>query len=133
MAMRDWILVAIQAAGATVALCSGVMAQPADQPGSYRQLRPELFKALAVCSESAEVLACETASTTLQAMLIVSARPLQRQLRPRCLGSLSQLETHLSVFRWGLESQEQLQRPIEQARADCPAPAPLSAAPAASN
>ena len=137
MASSNFTKLAITAAWAAATFCSGGMAQPtapgSAQPGNYRQLRPELFKALAACHQTAEVLACETASSALQTMLVVSQLPVQRQLRPRCLGSLTQLETHLSVFRWGLEPKERLQRISDQAMADCPAPPPISAPPAASN
>ena len=137
MASSNSTRLAISAVWAAATICSGVLAQPtapsSEQPGNYRQLRPELFKALAACNQTTGVLACDTASTALQTMLLVSQRPFQRQLRPRCLGSLTQLETHLSVFRWGLEPKERLQTITDQAMADCPAPPPISAPPAASN
>ena len=84
MASSNFTKLAITAAWAAATFCSGGMAQPtapgSAQPGNYRQLRPELFKALAACHQTAEVLACETASSALQTMLVVSQLPLQRQL-----------------------------------------------------
>lgn len=52
----------------------------------------------------------------------MAEQPDARERQPRCLGSLTQLQTHLSVFRWGFEPRQKLQGQMDQAMLDCPVP-----------
>lgn len=111
----------------------GPAASAQGQPSApYRDLRSQLSGELDSCLAAPSGPACNQARLVLQALIRVSERPMQRQLRPRCLGALSQLETHLSVFSWGLEPAERLQQQRDQAMLLCPAPA-VSAPPSASS
>ena len=107
---------------------------PAAAPSTpliYREVRPQLLPALRDCTSPQPLELCEPASQRLQELIVISQRPLARERRPRCLGALTQLETHLTVFRWGFEPKEHLQTMIQQVEQACPPT--LSAAPAASN
>ena len=96
---------------------------PPAPPATYKTLRPELVSALANCTAPTDLAACNNADLKLQELIAISERPQQRLQRPRCLGSLSQLNTHLTVFRWGYQSRQHLQQQLNQALADCPATA----------
>ena len=65
---------------------------------------------------------CLDAATQLETLIKASERPGPQLLRPRCLGALSQLESHLAAFRWSLETATDLGRAVADARRDCPAP-----------
>ena len=108
----------------------GVAPQASPQTPPYRELRPQLLAALRDCTSPQPLELCEPASQRLQELITLNERPAAREQRPRCLGALTLLETHLTVFRWGFEPKEHLQAVIQQVEQDCPAP--LSAAAAAS-
>ena len=91
-------------------------------PQPYRELRPQLMAALRDCTSPQPLELCEPASQRLQDLIALSERPAAREQRPRCLGALTLLETHLTVFRWGFEPRNQLQTAIERVEQDCPAP-----------
>ena len=93
---------------------------PPAPPATYKTLRPELVSALANCTAPTDLAACSNADLKLQELIAISERPQQRLQRSRCLGSLSQLNTHLTVFRWGYQSRQRLQQQIGQTLADCP-------------
>ena len=93
---------------------------PAAPPATYKTWRPELVSSLARCNAPTDLAACSNADLKLQELIVISERPQQRLQHPRCLGSLSQLNTHLTVFRWGYQSRQHLQQQIDQALADCP-------------
>jgi hypothetical protein len=99
-----------------------VSAEPAPPAPLYRELRPQLLEALGSCTSPQPLERCEPASQQLQDMIRVSELPAAREQRPRCLGALTLLETHLTVFRWGLEPRQQLQTVIQQLEQDCPPP-----------
>ena len=113
----------------------GAANQPAPatvlSPPPYRELRPQLLAALRDCTSPQPLALCEPASQRLQELIALSERPTARELRPRCLGALTLLDTHLTVFRWGFEPRQRLDPVIQQVEQACPAP--ISAAPAASN
>ena len=110
---------------------AGAATQGSPQPLPYRELRPQLLAALRDCTSPQPLALCEPASQRLQELIAISERPTARELRPRCLGALTLLDTHLTVFRWGFEPRQQLDPVIQQVEQACPAP--ISAAPAASN
>jgi len=98
---------------------------PAAAPptASYADLRPQLLEALSSCITPTDLTGCDNASQRLEQLITTAEKPMQRERHPRCLSSLTQLQTHLSVFRWGYQPRERLQAQIDQALADCPATA----------
>jgi len=88
---------------------------------TYRHLRPLLLQALTACSR-AQPEPCADASILVRKLNLIAERPLQREWRPRCLGGLAQLETQLSVFRWGMAPRSTLQHQIIKTLQDCPPP-----------
>ena len=113
------------------AWASGVEPDGGNPPTPYRDLRPQLLAALRDCTSPLPLALCEPASQRLQELITLSERPTARDQRPRCLGALTLLETHLTVFRWGFEPRQHLDPVIQQVEQACPAP--LRAAPAASS
>lgn len=112
--LGPWLLAAPVSAGAA--------APTAPIPAlTYGELRPQLLEALGGCNTPTDLPACESASQRLEALIAVAEQPAERERWPRCLGSLTQLQTHLSVFRWGHEPRPRLQAQIDQALRDCPA------------
>ena len=114
---------------AAVEPSSAVQASP--QPPAYQELRPQLLAALRDCTSPQPLALCEPASQGLQELIAISERATAHELRPHCLGALTLLETHLTVFRWGFEPRQRLDPVIQQVEQACPAP--LSPPPAASN
>ena len=103
------------------AAASAPMPAAPTPPPTYSELRPQLLEAFGSCNTPADLLACDGASQRLEALIAVAEEAAVRERWPRCLGSLTQLQTHLSVFRWGLEPRPRLQGQIDQVLRDCPA------------
>ncbi len=98
-------------------------AQAADQPSQpAADLRSTALTALNRCSSTRQQQACQEASTALQALIRQEEGAEQRQLRPRCLGALTHVETVLAAFRWRLERSENLQRVVDAAAVQCADP-----------
>ena len=94
-------------------------------------LREQLLDALQTCTSPEPASRCEPASQRLQELIAFYETAAAREQRPRCLGALSLLDSHLRVFRWRLEPLERLQAVIQQVEQACPPS--VSAAPAAAN
>jgi hypothetical protein len=95
-------------------------AQATDQPSQpAADLRGTALTALNRCSTTRQQQMCLEASTALQALIRQEEGTEQRQLRPRCLGALTQVETVLAAFRWRLERSENLQRVVDAASVQC--------------
>ena len=101
-----------------------VVAEPQASPQTprYRELRPQLMTSLRDCTSPQPLELCEPASQRLQELIAISERPYAREQRPRCLGALTLLETHLTVFRWGYEPRQHLEAVIQHVEQACPAP-----------
>lgn len=104
------------------AWASTVEPDAANQPTPYRELRPLLLAALRDCTDAQPLALCEPASQRLQELITISERPTARDQRPRCLGALTLLDTHLTAFRWGFEPRQQLDLVIGLVEQACPAP-----------
>jgi hypothetical protein len=82
-------------------------------------LRSAALTALNRCSTTRQQLACGEASEALQGLISLEEGEEERQLRPRCLGALTHVETVLAAFRWQLERSENLQAVINAAAVQC--------------
>ena len=109
---------------------SSAPAEPAAP--TYRELRPLLPAALEACRPPQRKRRCAAASQLLSELIAISEQPYARAHRPRCLGALALLETHVTVFRWGFQPRQRLQAAIPIVEQACPY-STLSAAPAAAN
>ena len=89
--------------------------EPPNQPGASLA-----FKALRRCDNERQPSICLEAEGALKALIQREEAPDQRLAHPRCLGALSHVETVLAVFRWELETNDNLQRVIEVAQQQCP-------------
>jgi len=94
--------------------------EPAPQPAQGLEAG-SVFAALNRCASTRQATACLDAEGALKGLIQLQEAPDQRQLHPRCLGALSQVETVLAVFRWRLETNDNLQRMIDAAQLQCPA------------
>jgi hypothetical protein len=83
-------------------------------------LRTAALADLNRCSSTRQQQPCLAASESLQALIRQEEGAKQRQLRPRCLGALSHVETVLAAFLWQLERSDNLQRVIDAATDQCP-------------
>jgi hypothetical protein len=106
-------------------------AEPPAATDGYSMLRAQLLDALQTCTSPEPASRCEPASQRLQELIAFNETAAAREQRPRCLGALSLLDSHLRVFRWRLEPLERLQAVIQQVEQACPPS--VSAAPAAAN
>ena len=78
------------------------------------------FEALSRCANERQQSSCQQAEEALQALIKQQESPEQQLQHPRCLGALSQVETVLAVFRWRLETHDNLLRVIQAAQQHCP-------------
>lgn len=78
------------------------------------------FSALIRCADSRSQQSCLQADTELKALIVDQEREEERQQHPRCLGALTQLESLLAVYRWRLESTDNLRLAIQAAAEQCP-------------
>ena len=104
-----------------VALSASAAASPQGAPGLERQLQALAFGAITRCISTRRQADCSEADTALQHLIRSSEQPHAQQQRPRCLGALTQLETHLAAVRWRLERTSDLAIQLEEAQQDCPA------------
>ena len=81
----------------------------------------EPFSALRRCSSTRQQQACLDADVALKTLIQQQTAEQQRRQHPRCLGALTHLETVLAAFRWGLETDTNLQQRIAAAEQQCPA------------
>ncbi len=89
--------------------------EPPNQPGASLA-----FQSLSRCANERQPSICLEAEGALKALIQREEAPDQRLAHPRCLGALSHVETVLAVFRWELETNDNLQRVIEVAQQQCP-------------
>jgi hypothetical protein len=81
----------------------------------------EPFSALRRCSSTRQQQACLDADVALKTLIQQQTAEQQRRQHPRCFGALNHLETVLAAFRWGLETDTNLQQRIAAAEQQCPA------------
>ena len=106
------LLLALQLPAASAA---ETLPQPAPGPNAG-----SAFQALSRCANGLQQSSCLEAEAALKALMQQQETPDQRLQHPRCLGALSQVETVLAVFRWRLETNDNLQRVIAAAEQQCP-------------
>ena len=96
--------------------------QPAAAEPAVPSLHAAAFSALIRCAESRSQQTCQLADSELKALIRDQERAEQRELQPRCLGALTQLESLLAAYRWRLETTDNLRLAINAANQQCPAP-----------
>ncbi len=102
-------------------LPAGLAAEPSAKPEApAADGRSAAFTALNRCSATRKQDSCLEAKSALEALIRQEEGAKQRQLRPRCLGALSHVETVLAAFLWQLERSDNLQRVIDAATDQCP-------------
>ena len=83
-------------------------------------LHSAAFSALIRCANSRSPATCLDADTALKTLIQDQEREEARQLHPRCLGALTQLESVLAAYRWRLENTGNLRLAIQAAAQQCP-------------
>ena len=79
----------------------------------------EAFSALNRCSSTRQQQACLEAESALKTLIRQQEAEPKRRQHPRCLGALTHAETVLAAFRWGFETNANLQRVLAAAMRQC--------------